>query len=196
MSWEGNDALRPFLTPLDALKPDRGNPRRGDVDAIAASLGRFGQQRPVLAAANGTVVAGNHTVAAARQLGWDQIAVVRTGLKGREQKAYGLADNRTGDLGVYDDGTLARLLDRLPSLDGTGYTQEDAELFRALAEMGQHEPTAEDVAGTPFRTILRYNREHYVQVVAALDEILEEHDLDSYSDAVARVVRDARAARQ
>lgn len=195
MTWEGNQALRPFLAPIDRLKADRGNPRRGDVPAIADSLRRFGQQRPVLATAGGVIVAGNHTVAAARELGWDHVAVVRTALRGKEQRAYGLADNRTGDLGTYDDAILTRLLDSLPTLDGTGYTDEDKELMHALANLGQTEPTAADLAGTPFRKILRYDREAYQEVIAALDRVLDDTGLDSYSEAVERVVRDAHAAR-
>lgn len=196
MTWEGNEALRPFLRPLDRLKPDRGNPRRGDVDAIAASLARFGQQKPVLVSTGGVIVAGNHTVRAATQLGWDHVAAVTTALRGREQRAYGLADNRTGDLGVYDDDALGRLLEALPSLEGTGYTEEDRELMRALADLGHAEPTAADLAGTPFRKILRYERDAYEEVIAALDRVLDsDADLDSYSDAVRRVVADAHAAR-
>lgn len=195
MSWEGNEALRPFLAPLDRLKADRGNPRRGDVPAIVESLRRFGQQRPVLATEGGVVVAGNHTVAAARELGWDQVAVVRTALRGREQRAYGLADNRTGDLGTYDDAILTRLLDSLPSLDGTGYTDEDKDLMHALANLGHAEPTAADLAGTPFRKILRYDRAAYEEVIEGLDRVLDATGLDSYSEAVARVVEDAHAAR-
>lgn len=195
MSWQGNEALRPFLAPLDRLKADKGNPRRGDVPAIMESLRRFGQQRPVLATPGGVIVAGNHTAQAARELGWDQIAVVRTALRGREQRAYGLADNRTGDLGTYDDAILTRLLDSLPSLDGTGYTDEDKELMHALANLGHAEPSAADLAGTPFRKILRYDRAAYEEVIAGLDAVLDATGLDSYSEAVARVVTDAHAAR-
>lgn len=42
-----------------------GNPRRGDVDAIARSLAQFGQRKPVVARrADKVVIAGNHTVLA------------------------------------------------------------------------------------------------------------------------------------
>lgn len=195
MTWEGNEALRPFLAPVERLKADRGNPRRGDVPAIVDSLRRFGQQRPVLVTSGGVIVAGNHTVLAARELGWDHVAVIRTALRGKEQRAYGLADNRTGDLGTYDDAILTRLLDSLETLDGTGYTDEDKELMHALANLGNAEPTAADLAGTPFRKILRYDKAAYQEVIAGLDRVLDTTGLDSYSEAVARVVADAHAAR-
>lgn len=189
MNWEGNEQLRPFLVALTDLKADRGNPRKGDVTVIADSLRRFGQQRPVLATSAGRMVAGSHTVAAARALDWTHVAVVRTALRGREQKAYGLADNRTGDLGVYDDGGLADLLERLPSLDGTGYTQEDAELYRALASLGDYTaPTADDEAATPYRIALRYERDDYDRVIAGFDRLMDAHDLDTFSDAARKLV--------
>ena len=57
------------------------NPRRGDVDVIAESLRELGQYKP-LVVNEGTktgrpneVLAGNHTLLAARQLGWDEVEV-------------------------------------------------------------------------------------------------------------------------
>lgn len=69
--------LLPLATPIGQLRLLEGNPRVGDVDAVAASLARFGQRKPVVAKADGTVIAGNHTLQAARRLGWSHIAVVR-----------------------------------------------------------------------------------------------------------------------
>ncbi len=43
--WAGSDELRPHLVPLRDLSLFPGNPRRGDTDAIAESLERFGQVR-------------------------------------------------------------------------------------------------------------------------------------------------------
>ena len=56
------------------------NPRRGDIDAIAQSLQVNGQYRPVvvnLGTHTGRpleVLAGNHTLAAARKLKWQEVA--------------------------------------------------------------------------------------------------------------------------
>ena len=55
-----------------------GNPRRGDIDAVARSYATFGQQKPIVVQRRGrrtVVVDGNHQLKAARQLGWDKIAV-------------------------------------------------------------------------------------------------------------------------
>ena len=52
------------------------------------------------------VIAGNHQLAAARKLGWDQIAVLYVEDDELTAKAFALADNRTADLGTYDDDLL------------------------------------------------------------------------------------------
>lgn len=45
-----------------------------------------------------------------------------------------VADNRTGQLGGFDDGELAALLVDIGDLSGTGYTDDDLADLHALAE--------------------------------------------------------------
>ena len=60
---------------LDQLRPRKGNQRRGNIDAIAESLERNGQYRPVVVnKPTGEILAGNHPYAAAKRLGWTHIA--------------------------------------------------------------------------------------------------------------------------
>jgi ParB-like chromosome segregation protein Spo0J len=89
-----------------------GNPRRGDVDAIARSLQAFGQRTALVARrVDRVVLKGNHTLAAARQLGWDQLAVTWVDDDEITAKAYSLADNRTAELGTYDQAALIEMLE-------------------------------------------------------------------------------------
>lgn len=104
------EQLRPLARPIDSLTLLPGNPRRGDIDAVARSYERFGQRKPIVARADGTVIAGNHQLQAAQRLGWDEIAVVVVDDDDLTAKAYALADNRTGDLGAYDEELLEALL--------------------------------------------------------------------------------------
>ncbi len=90
--------------------------------AIKGSLKRFGQQKPIVVDVNGIVVAGNGTLAAARELGWDTIDVVRTTLAGAEAIAYAIADNRSGELAAWDDEVLAKAL---AALDAEGWDLPD-----------------------------------------------------------------------
>lgn len=117
---------------IDELTPHPENPRRGNINAIAASLSRFGQVKPVLALPSGTIVAGHHVYYAARHLGWDKIAAVRVEMDEERARAYLLADNRIAELGTYDSDLLGRLLaevEGLDGLEGTGYSQEDLQNF-------------------------------------------------------------------
>lgn len=129
------EGLRPLAVPIDRLKLLPGNPRVGDVDAIARSLKKFGQRKPVVAHRDGTVLAGNHTLQAAHKLQWAYLAVVWVDDDARTAKAFAAADNHTGDLGHYDEELLAELLADVRVDDelwaATSYT--DGDLAKLLA---------------------------------------------------------------
>ncbi len=114
--------LSGLLVDIDSLVPLKRNPRMGNVDAIAQSLTRFGQVKPIHArASDRQILAGNHTWQAAKKLGWSQIAVTFDELDDDSAWAFSLADNRTGDLGVYDESALVAMLAQIDNLVGTGY---------------------------------------------------------------------------
>lgn len=125
---------------LDALTPHPRNPRRGDVAAVAASLEAHGQYRPlVVQRSTGHVLAGNHTLAAATQLGWTEMDVTYLDVDDDQAERILLVDNRTSDLGAYDDQALASMLSALAAetegLVGTGW--DDAAL---AALLGRQQP--------------------------------------------------------
>ena len=99
--------------PLASLSPDPANARRHNarnLDAIVASLRRFGQQKPIVVDAGNVVRAGNGTLAAAAALGWATVAVVRSDLAGADLAAYAVADNRSAELAEWDAEMLAATL--------------------------------------------------------------------------------------
>lgn len=123
-------------TPIGDLRPHPRNARNGDTDVIADSLTVNGQYKPIVLAADGTILAGNHTYMAAMELGWDTIATVRLDVAPESPEALRimLADNRTADLGRYDDGLLLDLLRDLDRIDGTGYTADDLDHLKHVQE--------------------------------------------------------------
>ena len=138
---------------LADLRPYHANPRRGDVAQIARSLSRTGQYRPIVVNA-GTktgryreVLAGNHTLAAAQKLGWSHLAGSVVDVDDDTAARIVAADNRTAELGGYDDAALLALLESVAAaeqgLEGTGYS--DADLLALLARMA---PDAEPEALT------------------------------------------------
>jgi DNA modification methylase len=155
------DDLAHLLVPLDRLDTLPGNPRHGDVDAVVRSYSKFGQRKPIVArhrdGGRGEVTAGNTQLAAARQLGWDSIAVVWVDDDDVTAKAWALADNRTSDLGSYDEAALAAFLEEVQAMGddelfaATAYTEADlAELLAGL-DKGLSDP--DDVPALPAEPI-------------------------------------------
>jgi hypothetical protein len=109
---------------IETLSPDPANVRKHgqrNMDAIKASLRRFGQQKPIVVDAKGIVLAGNGTLAAARELGWREIQIVRTELTGSQATAFGIADNRSAELAEWDE----KLADVLASLKAEDFPLEE-----------------------------------------------------------------------
>src|SRR2546423_269190 len=115
------DQLETRKVPLADLVPYPGNPRRGDIGAIRESLERNGQYRPIVVnRRTSEVLAGNHTLAAARELGWQAIACSFVDADEQMARRIVLADTRTNALAGYAAGELLALLGGLPALAGTG----------------------------------------------------------------------------
>jgi len=137
--------LRRFAVPLRLLVCDEANVRahpERNLEAIAASLRRFGQQVPVVFAIRGrrnVVIKGNGLLAAARKLGWKFLAAAASDLEGSEARAYAIADNRTSDLSEFDQALLAAQLQELEEaevdLEAMGFTEEElSELVEAVED--------------------------------------------------------------
>jgi DNA modification methylase len=129
------DTLAALTVPIASLTEYEGNPRRGNLDAIRQSLEHHGQYRPVVVRTQTReVLAGNHTLRAARELGWQEIAATFVDVDDQQAKQIVLTDNRTNDLASYDDAALVELLQSLPSLDGTGFDDRALRVLIAATE--------------------------------------------------------------
>lgn len=124
------------------LSNDPANARKHNdknIDAIIASLRRFGQQKPIVIDRNNIVRAGNGTLEAARRLQWESIDCVVTSLNGSDAVAYAIADNRTAELAEWDEDTLAAQLNGLLSESeeialAAGFTPEEIEAMLLTPE--------------------------------------------------------------
>ena len=123
------------LTPIKSIKTYDKNPRIGNIEAIAESLEKSGQFKPIVVnSRNNQILAGNHTYLAARKLGWTEIYTSFVDVDDETAKRIVLADNRTSDMGEYDDKVLAELLASLPDISGTGYSAvEIDDLINSIA---------------------------------------------------------------
>ena len=136
---------------ISDLSSDPANARshsKANLDAIAGSLRRFGQQKPIVVDSSGVVRAGNGTLAAAKLLGWEEIEVVHTKLKGSEATAFAIADNRTAELADWDDDVLAASLHGLDEelQEATGFVGKELdEILASLKPKAVIEDKAPDV---------------------------------------------------
>jgi hypothetical protein len=128
--------------PVGELHTYYRNPRRGNTTVIAQSLKAHGQYKAITVN-RGThtgredeVLAGNHTLMAARDLGWDTIDVSYVDVDDDEAARIVAIDNRSSDLAENDDRLLLELLATLPNLDGTGYDPGDVAALEALLAAG------------------------------------------------------------
>jgi site-specific DNA-methyltransferase (adenine-specific) len=128
------------LDPKNARKHSARN-----LDAIAASLLKFGQRKP-LVVHRGVVLAGNGTLEAARSLGWTEIEVseVPQDWDNDTAKAYALADNRTAELAEWDENELAKQL-----LDLQDKDWDITELGFDIPALADIEPGDEDEIPEP-----------------------------------------------
>jgi len=123
--------------PIQDLSVDPANARSHNsrnIEAIKSSLVKFGQQKPIVVNAKNEVIAGNGTLTAARDLGWEKLTVVYSDLSGSESMAYAIADNRTSELAVWDQEALAEQLSILQCDDSineivTGFTTKEIDDF-------------------------------------------------------------------
>jgi len=118
-----------LLDPENARKHSQKN-----LDAIKASLTKFGQRKPIVINHKGVILAGNGTVEAAKDLGWDHIdvAVVPSDWDEATARAYALADNRTAELAEWDESVLAKqlleLMDENFDIEAIGFEMPEPEI--------------------------------------------------------------------
>ena len=123
--------LTSLSVPVDDLHLHPDNKRRGNVEQVQASLEQHGQYKPIVVQQSTMrVLAGNHTLQAARQLGWTHVDAVIIDVDDSQALRILLVDNKTSDDAGYDDRGLAELLDQLAreeGLAGTGFTTDEAQ---------------------------------------------------------------------
>lgn len=118
----------PARVPIETLRPHPKNPRRGNAEDLAASIRRFGQTKPILAqSSTARILAGHRTWEGAKLAGLTEVDIVAIDISDEEALAYVLADNRTSDLGRYEDAAVLKLLEGLADLSGTGYAPDDVD---------------------------------------------------------------------
>jgi DNA modification methylase len=103
------------------LKKNARNARTHDkkqITQIAASIRKFGFTNPVLIDDQGLVLAGHGRLAAAEQLGWQEVPTLTlAGLTAAQKRAYVLADNRLAEKAGWDLQILGEELKFLSEIE-------------------------------------------------------------------------------
>lgn len=134
--------------PWSSLRPHPRNPRNGDVEAITESVLVNGVYRPIYCASDLTILAGHHLYQALGELAVEDVDIIRLPISPDTHEATRImvADNRTADLGVYDDGLLMDLIrdlaDTAIGIAGTGYTEDT---IPGAAEPPPWDPDSESI---------------------------------------------------
>ena len=166
--------LRIETVNINSLTSDPANARKHDernLKAIENSLQKFGQRKPICVTPDSMVIAGNGTLAAAKNLGWTEIAIARTpvGWTWEQIRAFALADNRTAELAEWDDKVLA---DQLLELDANGWELEELGFGNLEPQSDQDD---DNTSPLEFKT-------KYEIVVECVDEIQQRNLLDQFND--------------
>lgn len=175
--WQGVDGLKRQLIELEGLALDANNARlhsERNIRSICDSLSRFGQVKPIVVrvADDGqTIIAGNGTAQAARELGWTHIAAVTFAGSLDEARAFAIADNRTAELAEWD---LPELAAQMQELITSGWNLEEigwdeyayAPLLDAEFEPRAPVETGDESTGPNIRVV--FSKEQWDVVVQSL----------------------------
>lgn len=129
------------IVPITSLELNARNPRINDraVDAVAASIMRFGFNNPILVNAERKIVAGHTRYLAATKLGLEEVPIViLPHLTGPLFDAFAIADNQTASLSEWNLELLEEIVTELRGEDET-----------LLADIGFDEPTLLELLREP-----------------------------------------------
>jgi len=143
-----SEQLLPLAISIDKITLDPKNARLYsdlNLKAIKKSLEIYSQRKPIVVNKNtGFIEAGNGLLAAARALGWEEIAVVFVNDDKDTAAAYGLMDNKSALLADWDLPNLKEILEGFDStkfeLSSSGFSQKEIkELFEPVAPERKYE---------------------------------------------------------
>ena len=127
------NSLKIEYLPVDSLTPYENNARKHadeDVDAIAASIDRFGFDDPIgIWSDKNLIVEGHGRLIAAKKLGIKTVPCIRLDhLSDEERRAYALAHNRTAELSGWDFAVRDEELARIGTIDMTTFGFNDSAI--------------------------------------------------------------------
>lgn len=177
------DGLRTLAVPVDSVNLDPQNARLHDarsLEAITASLRKFGQRQPLVVQRSGMVVrAGNGRLVAAKALGWTHVAVLVVDDADALAAAYAIADNRSAEFGDWDWARLGETFEMLReqapdlSFDDLGFNAEEIDSLSFTSAWDDMKDAREEHLTGRRETVdrgtltLKFTKEEAAQLTAA-----------------------------
>lgn len=155
------EPLRHLAVRVSSLHEDPSNARLHDeanLAAVETSLRRFGQRLPLVVQRQGMVVrAGNARLAVAARLGWTHVAAIVVDEGDADAVAFAISDNRTAEMGRWDEAALGRLLKFAAEqvsvapaeLSPIGFTPEEIDRLVSVAAIAAAPATGADPDAVP-----------------------------------------------
>ena len=138
-----HESIRHLAVDVTTLTPDPKNARkhnRRNLDAIKASLEKFGFRQPIIVQKQGMVVrAGNGRLEVSKELGWSHIPALVVDESEADAVAYAIADNRTAELAEWDWEGLSAILTE-SSADWSGLSLFDDKELDLLSSTETWDP--------------------------------------------------------
>ena len=134
-------------TPIDQIKPYKGNPRSITAEAtsaVAASIQEFGFLNPIVIDQNGVILAGHNRLKAAKSLGLKTVPTLQTTISELKARGYRIASNKTGELSQWDrdllDAEIGDIMrDAAGLLDAMALSDWEIKRVQAQAERAASE---------------------------------------------------------
>ena len=175
------------------LNPDNPRLNEGAVDAVAESINAFGFKVPIVVNSDGKILAGNTRYKAAQRLGLEKVpCVIADDLDEVKQKAFVLADNKTGELAEWDFELLEKELSELEEMDFDMSAFGFEEDFSVPKE--ENKGNDDDDAGYKIVYEIAFNdEEEQAEWYEFLSEIKEKFtDCETISERILCAVREWR----
>lgn len=153
---------------LNDIKPYSRNPRLNDdaVDSVAASIQEFGFKVPIVIDKNGVIVAGHTRFKAAQKLGLKTVPCIEANDLSDEQiKAFRLADNKAGEMALWDEGLLELELFDIQNIDMSQFGFDLPEEVEDEEEVAEKQNRFEKMELKAF--------EHYDYLVFVFDNTMD-----------------------
>lgn len=134
--------------PLAEMRDHPENPRRGDDAAVGESIAELGWYGAVIVQkSSGYTLAGHTRRRSLAARGAKTAPAIVLDCDDDTARRILLADNRTAELAVWDEPALAAALASVPSLAGTGFSEDDLLNLQARLDPGLPEGFGEVTPG-------------------------------------------------